>query len=106
MGNHSLFLSESIGCQLKEDRHENRWECPDPGHNEDPTRGEGGELAVFYCNTQVRITLEIEASCEPYFEGDVSLTSFSSFTFLEIQDFGNHRWRVANVVVVDISCGL
>ena len=45
MGNNSLFLSESIGCQLKEDRHENRWECPDPGHNEDPTREEGGELA-------------------------------------------------------------
>ena len=63
-------------------------------------------LAKKLCNTQVRITLEIEASCEPYFEGDVSLTSFSSFTFLEIQDFGNHRWRVANFVVVDISCGL
>lgn len=44
----------------------------------------------------MRITLENEASCEPYFEGDVSLSSFSSFTFLEIQDFGNHRWRVVN----------
>ena len=31
----------------------------------------------------MRITLENEASCEPYFEGDVSLSSFSSFT-LEI----------------------